>query len=59
MTGHHEVLARQAVEQFRQSLGEEARAQITDAQLLEIAVSLNQNEYGRYLENLVKERPFT
>ena len=32
---------------------------IDDAQLLEVAQRLNQNEYGRYLENLVQERPFT
>ena len=32
---------------------------IDDAQLLEVAGRLNQNEYGRYLENLVTERPFT
>jgi hypothetical protein len=36
MTGHHEVLARKAVEQFRQSLGEEARTHITDAQFTEL-----------------------
>ena len=32
---------------------------IDDAQLLAVAAHLNQNEYGRYLENLVAERPLT
>lgn len=34
MTDHHEVLAKQVVEQFRQSLDPGARTHITDAQLL-------------------------
>jgi hypothetical protein len=32
MTNHHDALARQAVEQFRQSLSHEAREYITAAQ---------------------------
>ena len=40
MTNHHETLAKQAVEQFRQSLGIEAREHITAAQLQNLEQSI-------------------
>ncbi|MDX1696655.1 MAG: hypothetical protein R3308_00120 [Thiohalobacterales bacterium] len=49
MTNHHETLARQAVEQFRQSLGDAAREHITDAQfedLTQLIHRLLSNERG-------------
>ena len=33
MTNHHDALAKEVIEQFRQSLGKEALEQITSAQL--------------------------
>ena len=41
MTNHHETLAKQAVEQFRQSLGDEAREHITAAQLEDLEQSIH------------------
>lgn len=41
MTNHHERLAKQAVEQFRQSLSDEAREHITAAQLEDLEQSLH------------------
>jgi glucose-1-phosphate thymidylyltransferase len=69
-TGTHETLLEAAVfveviqrrQGFKISCPEEIAwrlGHIDDAQLLALAASLNQNEYGRYLENLVVERPFT
>ena len=69
-TGTHESLLEAAVfidviqrrQGFKNSCPEEIAwrlGYIDDAQLLEVAARLNQNEYGRYLENLVAERPFT
>jgi len=69
-TGTHESLLEAAVfidviqrrQGFKISCPEEIAwrlGYIDDAQLLEVAGQLNQNEYGRYLENLVAERPMT
>ena len=69
-TGTHETLLEAAVfidviqkrQGFKISCPEEIAwrlGYIDDAQLLAVAASLNQNEYGRYLENLVAERPIT
>jgi glucose-1-phosphate thymidylyltransferase len=69
-TGTHETLLEAAVfidviqkrQGFKISCPEEIAwrlGYIDDAQILAIAAGLNQNEYGRYLENLVAERPFT
>jgi glucose-1-phosphate thymidylyltransferase len=69
-TGTHESLLEAAVfidviqrrQGFKISCPEEIAwrlGYIDDAQLLEVAGRLNQNEYGRYLENLVTERPIT
>ena len=69
-TGTHETLLEAAVfveviqrrQGFKISCPEEIAWRlryIDDAQLLEVAGRLNQNEYGRYLENLLAERPFT
>jgi hypothetical protein len=41
MTNHHETLAKQVVEQFRQSLGDEARAHITSAQFEDLEQSIH------------------
>ncbi len=41
MTNHHEALAKQAVEQFRQSLSHEARECITAAQLEDLEQSIH------------------
>jgi hypothetical protein len=40
MTDHHETLAKQVVEQFRQSLSHEAREYITAAQLEDLEQSI-------------------
>ena len=69
-TGTHETLLEAATfieviqrrQGFKISCPEEIAwrlGYIDDAQLLAVAGRLSQNEYGRYLENLVKERPFT
>ena len=69
-TGTHESLLEAAVfidviqrrQGFKISCPEEIAwrlGYIDDAQLVAIAAGLNQNEYGRYLENLVAERPIT
>ncbi len=42
MTDHHEVLAKQAVEQFRQSLGHEAHEYITAAQFEDLEQSIRE-----------------
>lgn len=42
MTNHHEALAKQLVEGFGQSLGDEARAHITAAQLEDLEQSIRQ-----------------
>jgi hypothetical protein len=42
MTDHHEALARQTVEQFRQSLGIEAREYITPAQLADLEHAIHE-----------------
>jgi glucose-1-phosphate thymidylyltransferase len=69
-TGTHESLLEAAVfveviqrrQGFKISCPEEIAWRlgfIDDSQLMNIAGHLNKNEYGRYLENLVKERTFT
>jgi glucose-1-phosphate thymidylyltransferase len=69
-TGTHESLLEAAVfveviqrrQGFKISCPEEIAwrlGYIDDSQLKNVAAQLNQNEYGRYLENLVKERTFT
>jgi glucose-1-phosphate thymidylyltransferase len=69
-TGTHETLLEAATfieviqrrQGFKISCPEEIAwrlGYIDDAQLLAVAGRLSQNEYGRYLENLVQERPFT
>ena len=69
-TGTHESLLEAAVfveviqrrQGFKISCPEEIAwrlGYIDDSQLMDIAGQLNKNEYGRYLENLVKERTFT
>jgi glucose-1-phosphate thymidylyltransferase len=69
-TGTHESLLEAAVfieviqrrQGFKISCPEEIAwrlGYIDDSQLMDIAAVLKQNDYGRYLENLVKERPFT
>ena len=69
-TGTHESLLEAAVfieviqrrQGFKISCPEEIAwrlGYIDNARLMNIAEQLNQNEYGRYLENLVKERTFT
>ena len=69
-TGTHESLLEAAVfieviqrrQGFKISCPEEIAwrlGYIDDAQLLAVAERLSQNEYGRYLENLVQERTFT
>lgn len=40
MTNHHEALAKQLVDQFAQSLGDEARAHITAAQFEDLEQSI-------------------
>ena len=42
MTNHHETLARKAVEQFRQSLGDAAREHVTDAQFEDLTQLIHQ-----------------
>ena len=69
-TGTHESLLEAAVfieviqrrQGFKISCPEEIAwrlGYIDNARLMNIAEQLNQNEYGRYLENLVTERTFT
>jgi len=69
-TGTHESLLEAAVfieviqrrQGFKISCPEEIAwrlGYIDDAQLSKIAASLKQNNYGRYLENLLQERSFT
>lgn len=41
MTNHHEALAKQVVEQFRQSLSHEAREYITAAQIEDLEQSIH------------------
>ena len=68
-TGTHESLLEAAVfieviqrrQGFKISCPEEIAwrlGYIDDSQLMAVASSLNQNDYGRYLENLVNERTF-
>ncbi|MCK5382459.1 MAG: hypothetical protein KAJ65_01765 [Gammaproteobacteria bacterium] len=42
MTNHHDVLAKQAVEQFRQALSHETREYITAAQLEDLEQSISE-----------------
>jgi hypothetical protein len=42
MTNHHEALAKQTVEQFRQSLSNEARAHVSAAQLADLEQSIHE-----------------
>lgn len=56
MTDHHEMLAKQAVEQFRDSLSHEAREYITNAQfegLEQLILELLANE-RRHIVDLVE-----
>jgi predicted house-cleaning noncanonical NTP pyrophosphatase (MazG superfamily) len=53
MTDHHEALARQAVEQFRQSLSHEAREYVTNAQfedLEQLILELLASERGHIVD---------
>ena len=69
-TGTHESLLEAAVfieviqrrQGFKISCPEEIAwrlGYINDSQLMAVAARLNQNDYGRYLESLGQERPFT
>ena len=53
MTDHHETLAKQAVEQFRQSLSHEAREYVTNAQfedLEQLILELLASERGHIVD---------
>ncbi len=42
MTNHHDMLAKQVIEQFRQSLSHEARENITPAQFEDLEQSIHE-----------------